>query len=91
MTAPAAKTNGLSKEELARDLKEAAANVKHHRAVKKAVFKVVAPGVRSNSSRSASHRYEVIASFYVGAFPSVAKAAKARERFIQQVDKFRTA
>ena len=81
--------SGLSKTELQRDLKEAKANVEHHRAVKKAAFRVVAPGVRSNSSRSARKRFEVVCSFYVGAFPSVEKATKARQRFIARVDKLR--
>ena len=93
----ASATNGLSEKEKKADLKEAAANTKHHRGVarriaKKAAkpsFKIVAPGVRTNSSRSAEKRFEVICSFYVGGFPSVSQAEAAREKFIRKVDKLR--
>ena len=76
----AAPKNGLS----AAERKHDAAEAKRLRKKYSPTFKSVAPGVRTNS---ASGKFEVLVTKYVGAFDTLAKAQKARESFIAKVAK----
>jgi hypothetical protein len=78
--------NGLSEAERKRDMAEAASQTKRLRKKYAPSFKVVAPGIRTNS---ASGRFEVLVTKYVGAFDSLAKAQKARQAFIDKVAKIK--
>jgi hypothetical protein len=80
----AAPKNGLSPAERKADKAEAAAEAKRLRKKYAPTFKSVAPGVRTNS---ASGKFEVLVTKYVGAFETLAKAQKARESFIAKVAK----
>ena len=76
--------NGLSGAERKHDAAEAAAEAKRLRKKYAPTFKSVAPGIRTNS---ASGKFEVLVTKYVGAFETLAKAQKARESFIAKVAK----
>jgi hypothetical protein len=76
--------NGLSAAERKHDAAEASAEAKRLRKKYAPTFKSVAPGIRTNS---ASGKFEVLVTKYVGAFETLAKAQKARESFIAKVAK----
>jgi hypothetical protein len=80
----AAPKNGLSAAERKHDAAEAAASANRLRKKYAPTFKSVAPGIRTNS---ASGKFEVLVTKYVGAFETLAKAQKARESFIAKVAK----
>ena len=80
----AAPKNGISAAERKQDVAEAAAEAKRLRKKYAPTFKSVAPGVRTNS---ASGKFEVLVTKYVGAFDTLAKAQKARGSFIAKVAK----
>ena len=80
----AAPKNGLSAAERKHDAAEAADEAKRLHKKYSPIFKSVAPGIRTNS---ASGKFEVLVTKYVGAFDTLAKAQKARESFIAKVAK----
>jgi hypothetical protein len=78
------KANGLPAKERKHDEAEALTEAKRLRKKYAPKFKSVAPGIRTNS---ASKRFEVLVTRFVGSFESLAAAKKARERFIAKVGK----
>lgn len=77
-----AQANGLTAQERKRDEAEARTEAERLRKKYAPKFKSVAPGIRTNS---ASGKFEVLVTKFVGSFDSLAAAKKARERFIAKV------
>ena len=78
------KMNGLTTAERKKDMAVAAGEAQRLRKKYSPKFKSVAPGIRTNS---ASKKFEVLVTKFVGSFDSLAAAKKARERFISKVAK----
>jgi hypothetical protein len=74
--------NRLSAAERTRDEAEAKAEAQRLRKKYAPKFKSVAPGIRTNS---ASKKFEVLVTKFVGSFDSLAAAKKARERFVAKL------
>jgi hypothetical protein len=79
-----AQANGLTAKEQKHDEAEARAEAQRLRKKYAPKFKSVAPGIRTNS---ASKKFEVLVTKYVGSFDKLTAAKKARERFIAKVAK----